>query len=50
MSVNINPNLPLQEPNPNDQLDTDENNDIESTSSSKKMDIIGETPNKFVIN
>jgi len=35
------PNLPLQEPDPNKQIDIDEDNDIESTSSIKKMDIIG---------
>lgn len=37
----------MQEPDPNDRMDTDEDNDTESTNSSKRMDIIGQTPNKF---
>jgi len=40
-SVRVNPDLPLQDPDPNDQIDTDEDNDTKSTSSIKKMDIIG---------
>jgi len=45
-SVRVNPSLPLQELDPNDQMDTDEDNDIESISSSKNVDIIGKTPNR----
>jgi len=43
-SVRQNHDLPLQQPHP------DAHNDTEYTSSSKKMDIIGETPNRFIPN
>jgi len=39
----------MQEYDFNDQIETDENNDIESTNSSKIMDIIGQTPYKLHI-
>jgi len=37
----------MQKPNPNDRIKTDEDNDTESTNSSKRMDIIGKTPKRF---
>jgi len=46
-SMRFNPDVPMQELDPNDRMDTDEDNDTESTSSSKSMDIIGQTPNKL---
>lgn len=39
-SVRVNPNLPMQDLDPNDWMDTDEDNDVESTNSRKRMDII----------
>lgn len=34
-SVRVNPDLPMQDPYPNDRIDTNEDNDTESTSSKK---------------
>lgn len=34
-NIRINHDLPMHEPNPNDRMDTDEDNEIESTNSSK---------------
>lgn len=46
-STRVNPNLPMQELDFNDRIDTDEDNDIESINSSKRMDIIGQTSHKL---
>lgn len=40
-SKRVNLDLPMKEPNPNERMDTNDDNDTKSMSSSKKMDIIG---------
>jgi len=40
-SVRVNLDLPMQVPDPNDRMDTDEDNDTKYTNSSRRMDIIG---------